>query len=151
MNSEYEMPGDIVEEVELPQQQTEKNIKWDELPPLEKIKIASNQNQVAIKEPDKNCKRCFGRGYIGIRSLPKKDDEKVELPIPCRCIFNKEDLPKMFTGLIRLGSKERKKQERTERKQNKKEKLEETKKYILEKKKILKKKKKKLQKKINKK
>ncbi|HON83257.1 MAG TPA: hypothetical protein PLI22_03860 [Caldisericia bacterium] len=37
-----------------------------------------------INDPKKDCKHCYGRGYIGF--------QKNRQPIPCNCIFNKEDL-----------------------------------------------------------
>lgn len=153
MEDEYIIPESPVEEIEIPQQPIQEvhNEKWDSLTPLEKIRIASSQNGVTIKEPDKSCKYCYGKGYIATKTLEQDDESKVELPVPCRCIFHKQDIPKMFTGLKNLNRVDRRKNDLIEQKKSSIKKLEEIKKIKLEKIKKEKKTKKKLHKKFNKK
>lgn len=44
-------------------------------------KIAANVNKKTYKEPKKNCKHCYGRGFIGYLNGLKS------LPVPCRCVY----------------------------------------------------------------
>jgi hypothetical protein len=53
-----------------------------ELNPLEKIKFAAERFGITLNNPDKSCKKCFGRGYVGI-------DSKTQIPISCKCIIPK--------------------------------------------------------------
>lgn len=53
-----------------------------ELNPLEKIKFAAERFGITLSDPDKSCKKCFGRGYVGI-------DIKSQIPIACKCITPK--------------------------------------------------------------
>jgi len=47
--------------------------------PLEQIRYAAKKFGSDIKDPDKNCNYCYGRGYTGKR----KSGE----PIACKCIY----------------------------------------------------------------
>ena len=60
---------------------TGKIIDRDSLPPLEQIKIIARNMGHTINNPDKNCKKCRGRGYTGRRV-------EDNAPIPCSCIYN---------------------------------------------------------------
>lgn len=51
------------------------------------IRDAARAGGIMLKGPDKNCKKCGGRGWIGVRA----DNGD---PIVCRCCFFKEDLAK---------------------------------------------------------
>ena len=53
-----------------------------ELNPLEKIKFAAERFGITLNDPNKSCKKCYGRGYIGI-------DSKTQIPIACACITPK--------------------------------------------------------------
>lgn len=90
--------------------------KFSELSAFEKIKFASAQNGVEVKKPQSSCKKCHGSGVISTRIIKTEvpitsgdtsGTEMIseELPNPCRCIFRKEDLHKMFTGKVPLSKK----------------------------------------------
>jgi len=51
-----------------------------ELTPWEKMVQSAETYGIKINDPKENCKKCYGRGYIGI-------DTNTRLPIPCKCIF----------------------------------------------------------------
>jgi len=51
------------------------------LPPFERIKFVSERMGKKINDPDKNCKKCYGRGYVNI-------DANDGVPTPCQCIFH---------------------------------------------------------------
>ena len=48
--------------------------------PLDRIKAACAQAHIILKDPDPNCKKCFGRGYISVKESGE--------PIPCSCIYD---------------------------------------------------------------
>lgn len=52
--------------------------------PWSVIKEAAQQMGILVFDPKPNCKKCYGRGYTGI----KHDTGE---PIPCSCIFPPED------------------------------------------------------------
>lgn len=52
------------------------------------IRDAAKQQGIILKGPDKSCKKCHGRGWVGV-------DSETGNPICCRCIFFKEDLKNM--------------------------------------------------------
>lgn len=58
---------------------------YDSLSPWEKIKEASKKFGVEITEPNKKCKKCFGRGYTGMAL-----DGSHKIPIACKCIYLKK-------------------------------------------------------------
>lgn len=51
--------------------------------PLLIIKLAAKGMGIIIDDPKPNCKKCYGRGYLG-RKVNTGE------PIPCSCIFPKE-------------------------------------------------------------
>ena len=51
--------------------------------PYDVIKATAEALSINIKPPNRSCKKCYGRGWIGRRSDTKE-------PIPCKCIFDKE-------------------------------------------------------------
>lgn len=54
--------------------------------PFDGIKYFAGRLGIKIKDnPNKSCKKCYGRGYTGMDSVTK-------IPVPCRCIFFAEDL-----------------------------------------------------------
>lgn len=53
-----------------------------ELNPLEKIKFAAERFGITLNDPNKSCKKCYGRGYVGT-------DSKTQIPIACGCITPK--------------------------------------------------------------
>lgn len=137
---------------------------FNELSNLEKIKFASAQNGVETLEPNKSCKKCHGTGIVSVRQIEDPTYGLTsgtegtsglieEIPNPCRCIFKKHDIPKMFTGKVPLTTQMQKLQEKRLRKIQVllSPKVAEEKKRIAEKKKAKKKARKKLKKKHNKK
>jgi hypothetical protein len=134
---------------------------FSELSAYEKIKFASAQNGVGIKKPKSSCKYCNGTGVISHRTITTDmpvtsgdtsgtEEISESIPNPCRCIFNKDDLPKMFTGRVPISRKLERKQEKQNRRLYVINKTEEEKKRIAEKKKAKKKANKKHKKKFNK-
>ncbi len=59
------------------------------LSPLEILKLAAQKAKppINIKDPDPDCDVCYGRGYKGHDAIAKH-------PVPCECLFTKEDLKK---------------------------------------------------------
>lgn len=53
-----------------------------ELNPLEKIRFAAERFGIALNDPNSSCKKCYGRGYLGV-------DSKTGIPIACSCITPK--------------------------------------------------------------
>lgn len=100
------------EELELP----DDGKKFDDLTHYEKIKMASQSHGVTVKEPKKDCKSCYGRGYISTRTvstpvvgtsgLPTGEINTQILPNPCKCMFKKEDIPKMFVNENKMTKKQ---------------------------------------------
>lgn len=88
-----------------------------ELSPFEQMKWAAKKYNIAINDnPKKNCKRCFGRGYIGLNT-----DKS---PVPCPCMFPKVEQTKEQreqVPLSMLPKKVQRKYFRDKRKQLKKE------------------------------
>ena len=77
----YNLPED--EEIFVDEQ--DGSIKLDkDLSPFEKIQVVAKKNKVKINDPKKNCKHCYGRGYIGF------DINKENYPVPCTCIYPSE-------------------------------------------------------------
>jgi hypothetical protein len=57
-----------------------KVINKKDLTPFQMIKSIAKQNGNQIKDPNKSCTHCYGRGYDGL-------DSETNMPIPCRCLF----------------------------------------------------------------
>ena len=53
-----------------------------ELNPLEKIRFAAERFGIPLNDPNPSCKKCYGRGYLGV-------DSKTGIPIACYCITPK--------------------------------------------------------------
>jgi len=51
------------------------------------IKAVAERTGITVKDPRKDCKNCYGRGYIGFNSKSKE-------PVPCSCIFTAEQKEK---------------------------------------------------------
>lgn len=73
------------------------------------IRDAAKQQGIMLKGPDRHCKRCHGRGWIGI-------DSKTGMPLCCRCIFFKEDLEASNEKVAESDLKPRNRAERRKRK-----------------------------------
>lgn len=54
-----------------------------ELSALDKIKFAAEKFGMPLNNVDPFCKKCYGRGYIGVET-------KSKIPIPCQCIIPKK-------------------------------------------------------------
>lgn len=92
--------------------------KFSELSPFEKIRLASAQQGIIVKQPNSSCKKCNGTGYTStityetssipedsiytsaenVSAIPTSAYEvkKEEIPNPCKCIYKKEDVQKAF-------------------------------------------------------
>ena len=119
----YDLPEVETTDVEVADDPKQKKVPFHELAPLAKIRIAAESNGVIIKDPDPSCRKgCHGRGYISTSvmktSSAEKGEEVYELPNPCKCIFRKNDIPKMFTGNILLNRKLRRKHDKIEFRDN---------------------------------
>lgn len=57
---------------------TEKITDKKDLPPFEQIKLAAKESGTSLKDPNKSCKKCYGRGYTAITE---------QGPIVCQCLF----------------------------------------------------------------
>lgn len=55
-------------------------IDKSELSHFDVIKAIASKTGMAIRDPKSSCKKCYGRGYIGIDILSKS-------PIACNCIY----------------------------------------------------------------
>lgn len=113
---EYKLPVIDPVEVEVPTDPNKPKIPFNKLSPLEKIRMAAAQNGIITLSAGKpSCKSCYGRGYVSqtVLKVPEgtsstddmtvDDEGKVRLPNPCKCIFYKKDLPKVFTGNVALS------------------------------------------------
>lgn len=69
----------------------------EDLAPLELLKLSAEKAGIKIKDPNPNCKKCYGRGYVGFESGSK-------IPRGCNCLFTKEDLEQQ-RGNILLNKK----------------------------------------------
>lgn len=111
----YDLPEVETTEIDVTSQEgKEEKVPFNDLPHLEKIRIVSEQHGVKISKPKKSCNHCYGRGYISVKTLATsdKEEEAIEMPNPCKCIFKKEDRGQMFTGNIILGRSGIRKQEK---------------------------------------
>jgi len=75
--SQYDLPKDADAFVDA---KDGKVINKEDLTPFEMIKAIAQQTNTIIRNPKKDCKKCYGRGYSGIES-------KTRMPIPCNCIY----------------------------------------------------------------
>lgn len=77
-------------------------IDKENLTPFQIIKTIAKQNNQSIKDPEKSCKHCYGRGFEG-------KDKDTQMPIPCRCLFrgksNKEKEADQMYDSARLNGK----------------------------------------------
>jgi hypothetical protein len=55
-------------------------IDKDDISHFEKIKGLANKLNVNLLDPNKSCRKCYGKGYVAI-------DNSTKTPIPCDCIF----------------------------------------------------------------
>lgn len=49
---------------------------------FDRLKLAAKRIGQSVNDPDKNCKKCYGRGYTGI-------NRDGNIPLPCDCIYKK--------------------------------------------------------------
>lgn len=124
--NEYEFPEDKTHFID-----TEKGevVKDKNLTPWQIIKLTAQEIGAKIKDPRNNCKHCYGRGYVGFNANTKE-------PVPCRCIYLKEDIDendlkgtqmnisrKQKREYIRYMKREAKKKKKKEILKRKKEKI----------------------------
>lgn len=82
----YEIPEEHVEYLD---QNSKEIIDKKSLNPYQIIKVIAQKNEINIKEPKKNCRRCNGRGWIG-RSATTGE------PFACSCIFPDTEKQKQY-------------------------------------------------------
>jgi hypothetical protein len=85
------------------------------LPPFERIKFVSERSGKKINDPDKSCKKCYGRGYVNI-------DVQDGVPTPCTCIFKDFYAANPYYKNVEYPSYNRKMRKQIE-KQNKRKQL----------------------------
>lgn len=85
------------------------------LPPFERIKFVSERAGKTINDPDKSCKKCYGRGYVNI-------DAQDGVPTPCTCIFKDFYAANPYYKGVEFPSYNRKMRKQIE-KQNKRKQL----------------------------
>ena len=100
-----------VTEVEIPVAKVPEK-SFNDLDPFMKIRLAASQYGIQLKDPDKKCKKCYGRGYVSIQS-------KTQIPNPCICVFTDADKAKAMTAPPALSRKDRRMQERINSKRKK--------------------------------
>jgi hypothetical protein len=89
-----------------------------DLSPYDMIKVVAQQNNVKLRGPQKGCKHCYGRGYVGF-------DAHNNQPIPCGCIYfpkspKEKEMERMNDSKkygVKLSRKERRRYERRAAKQ----------------------------------
>lgn len=79
-----------------------------ELTPLEKIKFAAERFGISLNDPNEDCKKCYGRGYLGV-------DVKTQIPISCGCIIPKA-LKAASQGFIPTNRKSRRVMDKMQKK-----------------------------------
>lgn len=74
-----------------------KIIKREDMTPFEIIKSIAKENGTELKDPKKDCKYCYERGYEGFETITK-------MPVPCRCLFRgKTEKEKEAEGVYDSG------------------------------------------------
>lgn len=63
---------------------TGQSIDTTKLEPFEIIKLIASELDIAINDPKKGCKKCYGRGYTSIIT-------KNQQPIPCICVYKQKN------------------------------------------------------------
>jgi len=76
--SEY--TGITVEDVYIDNNQSVITTDDLKITPFDVIKAHAEKLGVSVVDPKANCKKCYGRGYIGRDSVSKA-------PVPCSCIY----------------------------------------------------------------
>jgi len=64
-----------------------------------------NFAKFGVANPKRNCKKCYGRGYLGNTMAPigKGLMSRGKIPLPCNCILS---YPSSFGGPIKFKPKE---------------------------------------------
>jgi hypothetical protein len=86
-----------------------------QITPLDVIKEHAKQLGQELVDPNKNCKQCYGRGYIG-------RDSESKAPLPCSCIqpnFNDPKNIQMYNRTRKVSRKERRQMARENKKRAK--------------------------------
>lgn len=107
-NEGYLIPDDDENVISVKNDQVIDTEKFINLHPLKKLQMVSEQLGIVMKEPISNCKSCYGLGYVSIES-------KTKIPIPCKCIYDKKDHNKLYSGKVLLNRQKKRKLERSER------------------------------------
>lgn len=83
---QYAAPEDRDQFVDIEKGQV---VNKSEIPPIEVIKALAARYKLEISDPDKGCRRCYGRGYTA-------KEIKSGAPIPCQCLFRGRDSKKKY-------------------------------------------------------
>ncbi len=109
--NEYDMPESEAHYIDTSKGEV---LEAKDLSPWKIIKLTAQQMGIEIKEPRKGCKRCFGRGYSGIKADTKE-------PVPCNCIYtDKQKMEEAYQNKVtHLSRKQRRNLKKMLKKQNK--------------------------------
>jgi hypothetical protein len=119
-NNEYKLPES---KTVLVDGESNELIKNEDITPWMAIEAIANQMGTVIRPPNKSCKYCYGRGYVGFRPKANvdKNDPSISImskePVPCSCIFTEEQKEKDTP--VNLNRKQRRMMEARFRKMKK--------------------------------
>ena len=122
---EYVKINDDVTEVEVPQRPSAPKLDTTGMSHLDKIKLACSATGVTFSEPKGSCKKCNGKGYIGVKPIMGTTEESPNVetridskPIPCPCVFRdntkeyKDQMKQQADLQFKLNRKQRRRQEK---------------------------------------
>lgn len=81
IDTEYDLPE--IKEAAV-DNETGEIVDLDSLSHWEKIVLAAKDANITLREPKHNCKKCYGRGYVGINT-------KDGVPVVCSCALPKKE------------------------------------------------------------
>lgn len=86
INENYEVPE--IETMDAPASEASK-IDTTGMSHIEKIATACNAVGIRFTPPRSSCKKCKGKGYVGVRVITDEEtgERKSGEAIPCKCIF----------------------------------------------------------------
>jgi len=103
--------NDIASELNNNAKAEEEMINLREADPMVIMRAAAEGMGIILNDPKPNCKKCYGRGYLGRKSDTGE-------PLPCTCIFPKYDrelgnVPLAYTPVNRAERRAQKKKSKT--------------------------------------
>jgi hypothetical protein len=72
-------------------QESGETIDLDSLSHWEKIQLAAKDAGLKDISAKSSCKKCYGRGYVGLWYIKNPDGTETRMPNACSCIYNKQD------------------------------------------------------------